>query len=375
MGGPNVKAPVFSERARRATGLLGTICGAGATLASAALWLAGPFLPLEPPLHAWLLYGATGLGVAGLASQALGARSLAATVLGALGLLLAAAFFGWFVGPVRTSGRGIEPAEIAAAPRRPREIRVLSYNVLHGYPRFAHQESRLAALGSVLARLEPDLVLLQEAWCTRRHGCLINRLAAERGALHGYHLAYAPVNGSLRLIGFEEGLAVASRWPIESVEVHALPPRERPWRHRAVLEVTVRIDGEAWTFATAHLADRDAAAREAQAGSLAAVLPPGGPLVIGADLNGPIDSPAGHALEKRGLEPVLAGARDHVQVRGLPTGWTVAEARWILTPEDLTSLTGRSEPISDHPAAWIELAHGRAGEAASPGEGVASPRP
>jgi hypothetical protein len=142
-----------------------------------------------------------------------------------------------------------------------------------------------------------------------------------------------------------------------------------------VLEVTVRIDGEAWTFATAHLADRGAAAREAQAGSLAAVLPPGGPLVIGADLNGPIDSPAGHALEKRGLEPVLAGARDHVQVRGLPTGWTVAEARWILTPEDLTSLTGRSEPISDHPAAWIELAHGRAGEAASPGEGVASPRP
>jgi hypothetical protein len=42
-------------------------------------------------------------------------------------------------------------------------------------------------------------------------------------------------------------------------------------------------------------------------------------------------------------------------VRDLPVGWTVAEARWLWAPEDASSPSEPATPISDHPAAWVEL--------------------
>ena len=363
-----MKAPRFSETARSRLGWVATVTGAGATAGGAALWLAGPFLPFEPPLHTWLLFGTVALGVASLAAQALGARRVAGIAFACLGLVLASLFFGWLVGPVRASTRGIQPLDVSTAPRRPDRVRVLSYNVLHGYPRFDDQEDRFAALERALEQLAPDIVLFQEAWCTRRHGCLINRLAAAGAALHGYYLAYAPVNGSLRLIGFEEGLAIASRWPIERVEVNELRPRERPWRHRAMLEVVIRIDGAAWTLVTSHLANLEADARASQARSLADLLSGDGPLVLGADLNDPAGSPTLEPLVARGLSAVLSGDRDHVLVRGFDGvgGWQVADRRWVLTAPDLETLARRREAISDHPAAWIELERGLSEAVASP---------
>jgi endonuclease/exonuclease/phosphatase family metal-dependent hydrolase len=305
-------------------------------------------------VHSWVLAAAATLGIAGLVQQVLGRWSWSGGPLAALGLVLSIAFCGVLVGPVRISARTLDPAELATAPRRPQRLRVVSYNVLHGYPRFTDQEARLTDLGRALQQLSPDVALFQEAWCTQRHGCLINRLATGQGPLVDYHLAYAGVNGSLRLIGFEEGLAVASRWPIERVTVDVLRPRERPWRRRAVLQVTVRLHDETWTFATTHLANLDAAARIAQASSLATQLPAAGTLVLGADLNDPPGSPTVSALDARGLEPLLGSARDHLLVRDLPVGWTIAEARWMLAPDETDSPAG-PPPSSDHPAAWLEL--------------------
>jgi endonuclease/exonuclease/phosphatase family metal-dependent hydrolase len=339
---------------RRLVAPLATALGATSTVCGALLWLVGAFLPFEPPWHTWLLAAGAVLGVAGLALQPTLRWSWTSGTFATLGVILAAVFVGMLLGPVRPSKRGIEPFEISSAPRMPQRLLVLSYNVLHGHPRFLDQEARLATLSNALERLEPDLALFQEAWCTRRHGCLVNRLATGEGPLHGYHLAYTAVNGSLRLIGFEEGLAVASRWPIERVTVHSLRPRERPWRRRAVLVVALRIDGQLWTFATAHLANDDAAAREAQASSLAELLPDSGTLLLGADLNDPAHTATLQPLEARGLVSVLDGARDHFLVRELPGAWRVVDARWLLAPDDPEG----GVPVSDHPAAWVELARG-----------------
>ncbi|HUP23429.1 MAG TPA: endonuclease/exonuclease/phosphatase family protein [Thermoanaerobaculia bacterium] len=354
-------APAGDRRPSRLAARLGVAAGAASAACGATLWLTGQFLPFAPPVHTWVLAAAATLAIASLVQQLLGRWSWSGGPLAALGLVLAIAFFGVLAGPVRISARAVDPAEQATAPRKPQRLRVVSYNVLHGYPRFTNQEARFSGLAQALEQLSPDVALFQEAWCTQRHGCLINRLATGQGPFVGYHLAYAPVNGSLRLIGFEEGLAVASRWPIERVTVDVLRPRERPWRRRAVLQVTLRLDGETWTFATAHLADRDAGARRAQASSLATRLPAAGTLVLGADLNDPRGSPTVSALDARGLEPLLGGARDHLLVRELPVGWAVTEARWLLAPDETGSPAGLG-PISDHPAAWLELARGETRE-------------
>jgi endonuclease/exonuclease/phosphatase family metal-dependent hydrolase len=346
--------PASDRRPSRLADRLGVAAGAASAACGATLWLAGQFLPFAPPVHTWVLAAAATLGIASLVQQLLGRWSWSGGPLAALGLVLAIAFVGVLVGPVRISARTLDPVELATAPRKPQRLRVVSYNVLHGYPRFTNQEARLSDLARALEQLSPDVALFQEAWCTQRHGCLINRLATGQGPFVDYHLAYAAVNGSLRLIGFEEGLAIASRWPIERVTVDLLRPRERPWRRRAVLQVTVRLHDETWTFATAHLADRDAAARTAQASSLATQLPAAGTLVLGADLNDPRGSPTVSALDTRGLEPLLGGARDHLLVRELPLGWAVAEARWLLAPDETSSLA-KPGPLSDHPAAWLEL--------------------
>jgi endonuclease/exonuclease/phosphatase family metal-dependent hydrolase len=337
---------------------LGFVAGVASAGCGAVLWLAGSYLPFEPPVHTWVLAAGAALGVAGLLLQLVSRWSWSSGPLALLGTLLAAAFVGVLVGPVRLSARTLEPLDYASAPRRTQQVRVLSYNVLHGYPHFVDQEERFAKLADELRGLEPDVALFQEAWCTRAHGCLINRLASGDGPFAGYHLAYAGVNGSLRLIGFEEGLAIASRWPIEDVTVDVLRPRERPWRRRAVLRVTLRLDDQRWVFATAHLTNLDAESRRAQATSLAARLPPAGALLLGADLNDPQGTATVSPLTERGLEPVLGGARDHVLVRGLPPGWAVTGARWLLQPAERDPGSGLPvlpAPLSDHPAAWVEI--------------------
>jgi endonuclease/exonuclease/phosphatase family metal-dependent hydrolase len=333
---------------------IGEILGSASTAAGAALWIGGPFLPFAPPLHTWLLVAGLLLGLAGLVAQ-LRRPSAAGAAFAALGIVLCTAFVGFLVGPVRPSARALDPAPGSVAPRLPHRLKILDLNVLHGYPSFERQEERFRSLSQAISHLQPDIVLLQEAWCTRRHGCLINRLATEHAPLAGYHLAYAPVNGSLRLIGFEEGLAIASRWPIEAVAARTLAPRELPWRRRGLLRAELRIGRVAWTFATAHLANEHGSRRVAQARSLAGQLAADGPLVLGADLNDRAGSPTLAPFSDRSFQAVLDGDRDHLWVRDLPDGWRVESARWRLTGEDLEALTGRSMPVSDHPAAWVEL--------------------
>jgi len=92
-------------------------------------------------------------------------------------------------------------------------LRVLSWNV---WWRFGPWERRQPAIEATLARIDADVVALQEVWSEvggrDQAGVLAERL--------GYHHAFAPGfdDGS---VGF--GLAVLSRWPIAESEVRPLP--------------------------------------------------------------------------------------------------------------------------------------------------------
>lgn len=117
--------------------------------------------------------------------------------------------------------------ESVMAQEQPAQLRVLTYNLLHDGPwsgffeNGTHLEERLDMTIQELQRLELDVIALQEASDSRKHGNVSNRIA---DAL-GYQMVFEPTTQHIfgiglldRLItsaiGFKEGPAILSRHPI-----------------------------------------------------------------------------------------------------------------------------------------------------------------
>lgn len=249
--------------------------------------------------------------------------------------------------------RGLPVVRGAAAPAVPLErIRLVDLNVLHGYPDFRQQRLRSDHLVAALRALAPDLLVLQEAWIAEGHGDLTARLASELGM----GAAFARANGHRRLLGFEEGSAVLSRFPIVRAERRPLRPRQPPWEQRVALVATVDLGcGRQLTVVGTHLAHDAPEVAAAQARHLASLLPPAEPLILAGDLNAESGTITLLALEAHGLVDLLPGGIDHVLAR--PAGFLrgVLEARWTLRPRDLEALIGQPAEISDHPGIVVDL--------------------
>jgi endonuclease/exonuclease/phosphatase family metal-dependent hydrolase len=130
---------------------------------------------------------------------------------------------------------------------------VVTFNLLHGGPWSEwtgddqELERRFEIVATELARLHPDVLALQEASVGRRRGNIPARLAERLGM----HYVHAPatdrvfpvrVFGKLAvgLIGFSEGPAILSRFPIVDAETIDLP-RCRFWYDaRVLLAATIR---------------------------------------------------------------------------------------------------------------------------------------
>jgi endonuclease/exonuclease/phosphatase family metal-dependent hydrolase len=128
-----------------------------------------------------------------------------------------------------------------------RPLRVVTYNLLHdgagsgfldGHTRL---EERLEMAIRELQALDPDIVAVQEASDSRRHGNVPERLARALG----FHVVFAPATEHLfglwpldrvvvGLLGFKEGSAILSRFPIVTSQVYELP-RCRSWIDRRIL--------------------------------------------------------------------------------------------------------------------------------------------
>jgi endonuclease/exonuclease/phosphatase family metal-dependent hydrolase len=165
------------------------------------------------------------------------------------------------VGAIAVSGRA--PARQATAASRPpaapdgesvpnpadrlRPLRIVTFNMLHGGPWSEWTgddqalERRLEMVAAELEALDPDIVALQEASVGWRRGDVAGRLAERLGLRH----VHAPATDRVftarllgRLIvsvmGFREGPAILSRFPIVASEVIDLP-RCRTWYDPRVL--------------------------------------------------------------------------------------------------------------------------------------------
>jgi len=162
-----------------------------------------------------------------------------------------------------------EPAA-AATQYRPAELRILTYNLLHDGPwsgffeNGTHLEERLDMTIQELRRLQPDIIAFQEASDSRRHGNVPQRIA---DAL-GYHMLFAPATerifgiGRLNrliisILGFKEGPAILSRYPIVDSEVYDLPRCRYRLDPRILLRAEIDIPAGPVQVFSAHTSKGD----------------------------------------------------------------------------------------------------------------------
>ena len=205
----------------------------------------------------------------------------------------------------------------AAAWAEDRPLRLVTFNLLHGGPWAAFTgdddelEARLALTIAELRALDPDVVALQESPVTRRRGDVAARVAGALGLAH----VSAPATDRVvpwrllgRLVtaalGFEEGPAILSRYPIVASEVHDLPRCRRWLDPRVALRAEVRTPAGVLTVVSTHTSRDDCQTR--RVAELAAEA--AGPVVVMGDLNTAEDTPALAAFLERGFVDLYRAA-------------------------------------------------------------------
>lgn len=128
-----------------------------------------------------------------------------------------------------------------------RALTILSFNMLHDFPDYKWLEARTAWLSQEINRRQIDIVLLQEVANVRGIGHIGEQLAT---LTHMNH-AYIRANGNRRLIGFEEGLVILSRYPLHDLTFVELTPSTSLFEHRVALHGKINTpQGEIALFVT-----------------------------------------------------------------------------------------------------------------------------
>jgi endonuclease/exonuclease/phosphatase family metal-dependent hydrolase len=208
----------------------------------------------------------------------------------------------WVLNASRPGSRveGCPQGCATAAPRTEGPLRILSLNMLHGFPTFEHFEDRMDLIAAEIRRLDPDVVCLQEVpW----HWGSAARDLAERA---GLNYLYLRANGNRWAILFEEGEAILSRYPLRDAAATELEGSAGFFEHRVALQATAATPWGDLRVVSTHLTHGDPAANETQAASLIAFVNAGAPANTGAsavvtgDFNAREDSAQIRALRAAG---------------------------------------------------------------------------
>jgi endonuclease/exonuclease/phosphatase family metal-dependent hydrolase len=176
-----------------------------------------------------------------------------------------------------------------------RPLRLVTFNLLHGGPWSwftgddQHLEVRLAMMIEELRALDPDVVALQESPVTRRRGDVAARLAGALG-LHHVHARATERVFTPRLLGrlivgalgFVEGPAILSRFPITASEIHDLPRCQRWLDPRVALRADLATPVGPLTVFSTHTSRDDCQPKRV---AELARGPSAGPAVVMGDLN------------------------------------------------------------------------------------------
>jgi len=127
-------------------------------------------------------------------------------------------------------------------------VTVLTANLCHDWPRHRRMSDRLEGLARLIEQEAVDVALLQEV--ARTPEIRVDEWLADR---LGMAYVYTRANGHEMGIGFEEGLAVFSRYPLRDPRVRDLEPGPTPFVHRVALGVDVHTPGGAMAAYSVHL--------------------------------------------------------------------------------------------------------------------------
>jgi len=242
-----------------------------------------------------------------------------------------------------------------AAEDEARPLRVVTYNLLHGGPLSgfkddgSHLEARLDMAIRELRALDPDIIALQEASQSRRHGNVPDRIARELG----FSVVFAPATDRIfrfapldwlivTLMGFKEGPAILSRFPIAASEIFDLPRCRRRFEPRIVLRAEITTPGGPLQVFSTHLARGDECQME-RVGEIVRTRRSSGPSILMGDFNTPETSGGLTALrEESGVVDVFRSANPD---QPGPTVWQRIEVE---------------RPTVSRRVDFIFLAHGRA---------------
>jgi endonuclease/exonuclease/phosphatase family metal-dependent hydrolase len=180
-----------------------------------------------------------------------------------------------------------------------RPLRVVTFNLLHDgaasgfFDGGTRLEERLDMAIRELNALDPDIVAVQEASDSRRHGSVPERLAKALG----FHVVFEPATQhvfGLRpldwlvvgVMGFEEGSAILSRFPIGASHVYDLP-RCRKWLEpRIMLEAAIETTWGPLQVFSAHTGRGDECQME-RVGEIVQDHVGSGPSLLMGDFNTP----------------------------------------------------------------------------------------
>jgi len=125
-------------------------------------------------------------------------------------------------------------------------LTVISANLWHDWPYYRRINERLEDFIQMVDNEKADLLLLQEV--TRTPSLQVNeRLAQHLKMAH----VYSRVNGHRSAIGFEEGLAIFSRYPLRTPYLKQLDGNRNPYVRRLALGASVATPcGDLYAFST-----------------------------------------------------------------------------------------------------------------------------
>ncbi len=175
-------------------------------------------------------------------------------------------------------------------------LRVVSLNMLHGFPLFKDLSKRIDLISKELQRLDADVVLLQEVPWTIQTGNVAKLL----GTRLGYNYLYYRADGNKSLILFEQGEAILSRFPLIDARSTAYQPRASYFDSRVALGATVLTPSGSIDVYVTHLTNENLVVANQQAELLRSFVTTNskGVTLVAGDFNSPENSPQIMALSQ-----------------------------------------------------------------------------
>jgi endonuclease/exonuclease/phosphatase family metal-dependent hydrolase len=244
-------------------------------------------------------------------------------------------------------------------------ITIISANLWHDWPKHRQFAQRLESFADMVKAENADVVLLQEV--SHRSNFHVDKWLSER---LGMAYAYSRANGHEAGIGFEEGLAVLSRFPIQTLYLQQLGSSANIFVHRLAMGVKVLSPWGPFAAISVHLGlfKRQNSRQLAHLHTWLNSIMGGLPAIIGGDFNSNENSPQMTRMRSiwmdtfRLIHPDADGTThelctpqgrvikrsrlDYIFLRPGKVKWKVLETR---------HLDGCSGPHSDHRAVLTRL--------------------